>query len=247
MAKNLPTRICEQCNSGFIPRTKTTRFCSQTCFGQSRKRYGSVTCPCGVAFVSDHDRKTYCSRSCKRVYHPHRKPDPKVFHWRSIVEYRQCESCFAPLTVSSRKRYCNEICGWRVSGKRHRVWFPRCESCGLLFSCRNGRSLRCKPCRVKHHWLRKPGRKKASKLVDYIGHRDHWKCAICFQQVSDAPFQHGNPWSKTVDHVVPEAECRRLGWPQDEIDDPANLRLAHMQCNALRSDRGGGEQLALVG
>jgi hypothetical protein len=210
-------------------------------------RWPVATCPCGTSFQSDHSRKVYCTKRCARTYGERKPRTPRVHHWRSIVVYTQCHSCFAPLTAKSRKRYCNDTCAGRVTGKRHKVWFPTCQTCGLVFTCRNGQSLRCKPCRVRHAWERKTYHKKVSKLVDYIGHRDKWKCAICGRKVSQEPFQHGNPWSKTVDHVVPEAECRRLGWSLDEADNPSNLRLAHMRCNNLRRDKGGGEQLALVG
>ena len=34
-----------------------------------------------------------------------------------------------------------------------------------------------------------------------------------------------------VDHIVPKAEAKRLGWTQDQIDDPSNLRAVNRLCH----------------
>jgi 5-methylcytosine-specific restriction endonuclease McrA len=46
-------------------------------------------------------------------------------------------------------------------------------------------------------------------------------------------------WSPTIDHVIPVS--------QGGTDDLANLKLAHMICNAKKGKFGGNEQLLLVG
>lgn len=48
-----------------------------------------------------------------------------------------------------------------------------------------------------------------------------------------------HPKAPTIDHVVPLAE--------GGADTAANVRLAHFICNSMRGNRGGGEQLALIG
>jgi len=237
-------RTCSSCGVDFLAFRRDGRFCSRSCVAGKSRGGNNVPAPhvcpvcSAVFFNSRHDRKKFCGDLCKYV----------AKHGSSCaVSFPECASCFAPMPPKSRSKYCNEACAWRTKGRRHRVWFPTCMDCGLTFCGRTASVLRCSPCRVHHYWLRKPGRRKASKLVDYIGHRDKWKCGICGCKVSADSFEHGNPQSKTVDHIVPESECRVLGWTQDQIDDPANLRVAHMRCNSLRSANGGGEQLALVG
>lgn len=82
-------------------------------------------------------------------------------------------------------------------------------------------------------------RKRVRRLLSYIGERDGWRCGICGSPVKRGPFAASDPLCAVVDHVVPVAE--------GGSDDPANLRLSHMICNARRGTRGGCEQLTLVG
>lgn len=82
-------------------------------------------------------------------------------------------------------------------------------------------------------------RKRVRRLLTYVGERDRWRCGICGGAVVRGPFSVSDPLCAVVDHVVPVAE--------GGSDDPANLRLSHMICNARRGTRGGCEQLALVG
>lgn len=51
--------------------------------------------------------------------------------------------------------------------------------------------------------------------------------------------QYPHPMSPSLDHIEPLS----LGGAHD----PANVRLAHLKCNNDRSNRGGNEQLMLVG
>lgn len=71
-----------------------------------------------------------------------------------------------------------------------------------------------------------------------IAARDRWRCGICGRPVSPA-LRWPDLMSGTLDHVVPIAE--------GGSSDPANLRLAHLTCNARRRNIGGGEQLAMFG
>lgn len=67
------------------------------------------------------------------------------------------------------------------------------------------------------------------------------KCAICNHRV-DLTLKSGPRGDRrgpSIDHVIPRS--------QGGSDDLANLRLAHWGCNQARGNRGGGEQLALVG
>lgn len=57
--------------------------------------------------------------------------------------------------------------------------------------------------------------------------RDGWVCQICGEGTSRR-FTAGDPWSPTLDHIVPRA--------RGGSDDAVNLRLAHSWCNSVRGD-----------
>lgn len=71
-----------------------------------------------------------------------------------------------------------------------------------------------------------------------IFERDQWTCGVCHQPV-DETLQWPDPMSASLDHIVPLS--------QHGGHTRANCRLAHVQCNVSRGDRGGGEQLRLIG
>lgn len=68
--------------------------------------------------------------------------------------------------------------------------------------------------------------------------RDRWRCGICGKRIGKS-YRYPDGRSKSVDHVVPLS--------QGGDDTAANKRAAHLGCNRRRMNRGGGEQLALVG
>ncbi|WP_371287153.1 HNH endonuclease [Mycobacteroides abscessus] len=68
--------------------------------------------------------------------------------------------------------------------------------------------------------------------------RDGYRCHICRKKVrTDVVVPH--PRAATVDHLIPLA-C-------GGTHEMANCRTACFLCNAVKGDRGGGEQLMLVG
>lgn len=68
--------------------------------------------------------------------------------------------------------------------------------------------------------------------------RDRWRCGIC-RKVIGKKFRWPHPRSASVDHVIPLS--------QGGDDTAANKRAAHLACNCGRVNRGGGEQLAMIG
>jgi 5-methylcytosine-specific restriction endonuclease McrA len=73
---------------------------------------------------------------------------------------------------------------------------------------------------------------------DVVGERDGWKCGICRRKVN-RKLSYPHRRSASLDHVVPLS--------QGGAHTYANARISHLECNNLRGNRGGGEQLALVG
>lgn len=78
-------------------------------------------------------------------------------------------------------------------------------------------------------------------LVGYLRERDGDKCQICRRDIRfDLPSgPKGDTRGPSIDHIVPRSK--------GGDDDLANLRLTHWGCNRSRGNRGGAEQLALIG
>ncbi|MFE7869749.1 HNH endonuclease [Micromonospora humida] len=73
---------------------------------------------------------------------------------------------------------------------------------------------------------------------DRVGERDGWRCGICHRKVNRRR-AYPDPLSPSLDHVVPISR----GGPHTY----ANTRITHLRCNLERGNRGGNEQLALLG
>jgi 5-methylcytosine-specific restriction endonuclease McrA len=71
-----------------------------------------------------------------------------------------------------------------------------------------------------------------------IMERDRWRCGICGKRIGKS-YKYPHPRSKSIDHIVPLS--------QGGSDTAANKRAAHLDCNRRRMNRGGGEQLAMIG
>lgn len=67
--------------------------------------------------------------------------------------------------------------------------------------------------------------------------RDRWRCHICRERISQK-YRHPHPRSASIDHLIPLS--------QGGDDTAVNKQAAHLGCNVRRSNRGGGEQLALL-
>lgn len=82
-------------------------------------------------------------------------------------------------------------------------------------------------------------RKKPLINLAAIAKRDRYRCGICGERV-DMTLKHPDPGFPSIDHIVPLAKGG------SDID-PANLQLSHLRCNLAKRDRGGDEQLRLIG
>lgn len=89
---------------------------------------------------------------------------------------------------------------------------------------------------------RRAARKRDAYVADVwraaVFERDGFRCKLCGGRLAmkqKAP----HPKSPTIDHVIPLS----LGGTHE----PANCQSAHFWCNSAKGNRGGGEQLMLVG
>jgi len=162
-------------------------------------------------------------------------------------------------------KYCRKRCNDVARGMVRAEPLPAtlCVVCGQAFTPRDPGGCYCSAaCRANRPRQRvrvyrtqpytdqlrdKDQRKRARRrgaatgrpvLRDVIARRDKWTCGIC-QRAVDPAVKYPDPMSPSLDHVVP---LSHLG-----DHDPANVRLTHLRCNVVRSNRGGGEQLALFG
>lgn len=210
------------------------------------RTYATVPCAaCGTPTPKTSNRKRIvCSLDC-RWY----------LQWPTScpVWFPECELCtrrFASQEAGAR--WCTDACeadATRTSWPACRVFFRHCTVCAHLFATRYTVTTCSTACaQVKRREDRREGKHRrrarqreaftAPVIRRVIYERDRWRCHICGKQVKrDAVVPH--PFAPTLDHVIPLA--------QGGTHEPANVSTAHFLCNALKGDRGGGEQLALIG
>lgn len=196
---------------------------------------------------------------------------------RMSLTQRQCEWCSKSFTTNQpQKRFCVRRCKItarevrlgrrsdprvdkpiaRKPGPRSSVWYLHCVICDKLIACRQANRKYCSnACQRQNicnrlmglyhtalvqidvksamHWQR--------QICAYLADRDGNKCGICCQMVDMhiSSGTRGSDLGPSIDHVVPRS--------QGGSDDLANLRLTHWGCNRKRGNRGGNEQLRLIG
>lgn len=131
--------------------------------------------------------------------------------------------------------------------------FFRCAWCGEMFSWEGRGVMVVKFC-CPEHQRRSDSRRaeharrarlRGAKVERFesieIFERDRWICQLCLRPVRRDLFGFDgyHPEMPSLDHVVP------LSRGGDHTR--ANSQTAHHYCNAAKSNRGGPEQLRLVG
>lgn len=250
---------CRCCGDALDP-SETGMYCSPACFSATHERRCEE---CGTAFAANPgaDSRKFCSLVCNAAYQSRtRGAAPRVG--------RTCIQCAATFKANNaEQRTCSHECAraYRAAHKPapepklpkpSRVYFPVCKGCGRVFCARSAAkrwcSYRCQVNDVAERInslyalacdMKRPGESRAWRkvLLGYLVERDGDRCGICRKRVdlSLRSGTRGNPMGPSVDHIVPRS--------QGGSDDLTNLRLAHWKCNNRRGNRGGFEQLALVG
>lgn len=239
------SRACAECGAEFTPTDDKARLCSRKCIGKSVGRKLQTTpkrvCDvCGAEFVrragGTGKQPRFCSRLCadearrmglvktgQRPSTPKAPKAPKAPQSRIYI--RDCAACGGDFVGrAGNAKYCSDACRYR-------------KVCDVA----NARTMGLYRLATQFIDGRYVGRQWRVALLQYLVDRDGDKCGICGRKV-DTSLKSGTRGSRrgpSVDHIVP----RSLGGS----DDLENLRLAHWGCNQKRSNRGGGEQLALVG
>lgn len=187
-------------------------------------------------------------------------PTPYVKVSHAIRACEECGESFQPPTV--RSRHCSPLCRYRAREKER--GFP-CSTCGKqMYRSRERADVpRCLDCRRAEPSYTPPGPKPAEswacavcgvecqrpatrghrpklcrdcRRTDWISasrrraiyERDGWMCWLCEEPVDPSLIGSRDQWRPSLDHVIPRA----FGGDSSE----ENLRLAHVWCNAVRSD-----------
>lgn len=198
--------------------------------GCERKRHARGLCASCYAKQYKAKRATkrdcaYCSTTF-RAYHPDTECCSNTCTQRHRFGWAPT---MAEIVVTSKVKTVRVI-----PSKRSRWFACKCDVCGTGFIA-EGYHATCSPeCQARYRRAR--GKFKVSDSVRLsVYRRDGWDCQICHTPTSRT-YTHGDPLSPTLDHVVPQSQTP---YPDNA---PANLRLAHALCNAIRGDRPGSDQ-----
>jgi hypothetical protein len=131
---------------------------------------------------------------------------------------------------------------WARSNKDRRVLERMC-ACGATIPANR---VRCDVClkRTRQNRKRRERARKRESVVSEpytlaeIAERDRYRCGLCRKRVAMTKTVP-HPKAPTIDHIIP--------WSISKDDSRANVQLAHFECNWMKRDGGGGEQLLLIG
>lgn len=215
--------------------------------------------------------RRWCTDECRIRHRNTQRAKAKRDARLELRAQRPCEQCGADMSGRSPKaKFCSKWCSDVAYGKRLPEHLPkkRCAlpECGREFQPTSARQRCCCEAHGKKLWRieaqadgrikrepwgdrrrdayhrRRALKKQASTgnpvLLSEIAKRDKWKCGICRKRVNPK-LVWPHPMSPSLDHVVPLTK--------GGAHDPANVVLAHLVCNTSKGNRGGGEQLALIG
>lgn len=202
---------------------------------------------CGVAVWMRPSAK-FCSQKC---------------YQRGQRVYWTCKMCGASYRPrNANYRFCSRSCSYEHASLNKRssfckVWFPTCSQCGSVFAARSSNAKKCSyRCRAAAESVRicdlyamacqvgAAGSRWRVLLYGYLRERDGDYCQCgCRKKIrfdlKSGPNGHPSGMGPSADHILPRS--------QGGSDDPANLRLLTWKCNHLRGNRGGNEQLMLIG
>ncbi len=185
---------------------------------------------CGSTFKTTTRASKGCSVSCGRLLQLHGPPGVKS---RALV--------LVPKREPPRRDHLHLRTARRLTSGRCRV----CDQWFISFHLDVTCSTECKRKRDRQAKRLHKDKRRAVKRNAYredvsrrrVFESDSYRCHLC-RRKTDTTKQVPHPRAPTIDHVIP------LG--RGGTHEPSNCRTACFQCNATKSDRGGGEQLLLI-
>lgn len=232
-------RICDVCGSRYDATCSDQRTCSRPCgvaLRVSATRHSTCNgCGSSIQQGGAGLLRKWCSAKCREAHRP--KPDP-------VVRYKDCVHCGAAYAKKTRRLYCSVDCCRAATNVARRADSKPCRTCGAGAPLDWPRR-QCDSCALasrrrarRRRRAREAGAVSEPYTLSYIAARDGHRCGLCHRKVNmRASVPHPN--APTIDHIVPLA--------RGGDDTRVNVHLAHFICNSVKSDRGGGEQLALFG
>jgi 5-methylcytosine-specific restriction endonuclease McrA len=155
----------------------------------------------------------------------------------------RCPACRRGIADANRRRY------WRAKGSPAERMCMICGASFIVGIALGGRNNGAKTCSdecsakrqiVKAHTYqaRKRGAYVEQVIPSEVFERDKWRCHICRRKLSSAT-KWPHPRRPSIDHLVPLS----LGG----LHEKSNVKTACFSCNASKGNRGGNEQLLLIG
>lgn len=215
---------------------------------RSQRVYTIVCLACGQKAQVPRNYQTHCSYKCGMDSVNAAKAGMTVQEWLSRPDFMRGRRKWTRIQRKAQKA---------AQGTKGRgSWVSKtCKMCPSVFVVRASSTDRCcsETCTAKNKQEvrhRKVARRRARKLDAFIEdvdrmtvfERDKFVCYLCKRRTKLYPNKSWHPRKATVDHVIPLAAGRNAGG----LHGYQNCRTACQECNSRKSDRGGGEQLALA-
>lgn len=195
--------------------------------GRSYKTHSKTCAFCGHGYETKEKRTTYCSLECaKRDYAGWSKSREVAAYVKPYVD-----RTIKPLHVRTTNRLTSGKCkvcdAWFISQHMDVTCSDECKRS-------YARALK------QEHKHRRRARKRLAFVSPVSRKRvfesDGYKCHICGKKTLKTK-QVPHPMAPTIDHVIPLSK--------GGTHEPVNCRTAHFMCNALKGDRGTGDQMLL--
>jgi 5-methylcytosine-specific restriction endonuclease McrA len=139
------------------------------------------------------------------------------------------------------REFCSPACwfNWnRYNGDRPTE--TTCVGCGCEIDLTaRGKRGQLRKVTVKFCRRCKQDYSKYGMTVEQIAERDGLACGICGQLVDLGLSRADGLMCPSIDHIIPRA--------RGGTHDPANLQLAHLYCNMVKSDRVAAKSPDLIG
>lgn len=228
---------CVVCGAAIATREAGRKMCSAACRdaarrGRRRERQCEI---CEAAYRATYSNQRTCGRPCGEILRR------RALGWPAELKGRPapapprtatCVICGSDFeTRQARKKFCGKTCSREHSREYSRLYmnanYERFKDRVLVASYRR---------RMK---FKKKFVEDVSLAALY--ERDKGRCGICRKRVPPLKSIRGkrDPKMASIDHMVPISQGGEHSY--------ANTRLTHYRCNISRGNRGGNEQLALIG
>lgn len=223
---------CEVCGKTWTSQASAARFCSVAC-ANSVRRWERTCETCGVRWQAGRADAKFCSTRCH---------DTARTAVRAAVHAARSQLVlYTGTDPRPRRPWVARLVILPPSRKRWYAGF--CTECGKPFVHDQPQTFTCSPvCYKRHARVQRRAIKKSAFVENVyrkkIFERDKWRCQLCHKPVARTK-SVPHPKAPVLDHVIPLAA--------GGTHEPANTQCAHFLCNSLKGDRGGGEQLLLIG